>query len=88
MRNKKSSAEQRTLEGEFKQNATSLSNRSRATAHDDDMHDTVSRYESTTGLHPGRIVTRYDANSLEVNVDSALNKIKPQVTDRDSTNVS
>jgi len=40
------------------------------------------------GLHPGRTVTRYDANSLEVNIDSAINEIKPHLPDRDSTTVS
>ena len=87
-RDTKSSAEQRTLDGEFKQNTTSVSNRSRATAHDVDVHAAASRHESMTGLHPGRTVTRYDANSPEVNIDSAINEIKPHLPDRDSTTVS
>jgi hypothetical protein len=42
-----------------------LCNRSRTTAHDEDVHDAVSSHESATGLHPKGTVTTYNAYSPE-----------------------
>ena len=41
----------------------------------------------TTGALPSRTVTRYDANSPEAAVDCAVNQIKPENPERDSTAV-
>jgi len=87
-RDSKSSAERRNQDSELKQNTSSDSNRSRATAHDDDVHDAVLRHKSTTGLYPSRTVTKYRADSPEADVDRSINDMNPQVPERDSTDVS
>jgi len=52
------------------------------------VHDSVVRHEPTTGLHPSRIVTRYDADSPEASIDWPIDEKNPRVPERDSTDVS
>ena len=52
------------------------------------VHESVLRHEPTTGLHPSRIVTRYDADSPEASIDWPIDEKNPRVPERDSTDVS